>query len=347
MDRQKSNYITSLRGVGAICIVIYHYSCIFSNTMKSKIDWGLLTFAVPMFFVLSAFFLYKKARDFKSVIKLFIYRMLRLYPAYWMGVTITFIIRKWFLHEESINIFSYIANLTMFENILGIEAMDGVYWTLVYEIALLGMLMGFIIVGKILQISIINHCNVCCLIWLLLGFCSQIYILISGHGSSSVRAILFGSSYIPTFVIGLILSDIYLFNKQIDGWMIFNIGLSLIYEIVFMPKATAIIAIIGATMVWLVVSGKYEKVISIFLKNKVLLFFGSISYPIYLCHRYIGEVFAPISLNFTEHREEVCIILLCFSFVVASCCAVLISKIEKKANAFLNKTKFYKWVLKK
>lgn len=91
MNTEISKNIKAFRGIAALCIIIYHYACayteFFGGTTKFKyFDFGWLTYSVPLFFVLSAMFLYKKAVQYNSAKNLVLYRMIRLLPAYLGGV---------------------------------------------------------------------------------------------------------------------------------------------------------------------------------------------------------------------------------------------------------------------
>lgn len=337
MNKEKSSQITVLRGIAVTCVVIYHYSCIFANYMYMKIDFGLLTFAVPMFFSLSAFFLYKKACELQSPMKLVIYRLVRLYPAYWGGCTLTYIIRR-FVLKDKISLICYGLNLTMFENIVGVEALDGVYWTMVYEIVLLGILFCFLVLEKILKTKIDS--NMLCSIWIGLGMGAQIFINASGCDSTAIRTVLFASSYIPSFIFGIILSDIYFNDKPVCKWTVVNAIASIIYEIAFRPTVTAFIALIGAFFVWSILFDRVN-IIARVPFNKMFLFLGSISYPLYLCHRYIGELFGKYSERFIAYKGMVLVVSLGMAFVSSIGCGKIISFIERNMIIIVRHSRIY------
>lgn len=345
MSKNVSRNITSLRGIAAICIIIYHYVSIFAKqfdmgTKYKYFDFSYLTFGVPMFFVLSAMFLYKKSYDLKSPLKLLLYRLIRLYPAYWMAVTLTFFIR-FFLMRDEVTVLDYVANLTMVEDLFGIQQLDGVYWTMIYELMLLFIMVLITFVQSFRTKTIST--NVICGIWIGLGFASQFVMKISGQSSSSIKLLLFGSSYISVFVMGLILCDVYIFRgggARCDKWNKINIILALAYEVIFMPVAATGIAVFAVVLVWGAMSGRFENVRIFEIISCKTVYFGTISYPLYLCHRYVGEFFSSfVSVNQTYIWA---LFLMIISFGVSACFAIGISKLEKKIINKLKSLKAYK-----
>lgn len=127
MDKRTSNSIYAVRGIGAILIMVYHYSVHYSNLVKplqfKYFDFAYLTFAVPLFFLFSAFFLYGKAVKLCDPFKLVIYRMSRLYPMYWMAVLFSSAIMV-LVGGERIQFVRILLNLTMIEKVFGVDHIE-------------------------------------------------------------------------------------------------------------------------------------------------------------------------------------------------------------------------------
>lgn len=346
MDREKSNNIQALRGIAVICIVTYHYACIYAQQIGGKIqyryfDFGWLTYAVPMFFVLSAMFLYKKAREYNNPLKLIVYRLVRLFPAYWMGVCISFFVRR-FLIQDGIGIMDFVVNLTMIEEMLGVSSIDGVYWTMYYELMLLFILTGVIIVGMLIKKPLIDQTDLICSVWLVLGILSQIFMKACGIKSSSIKLILFGSSYISVFVVGLIFCDVYLYGCIISLWKKINILIAFLYEVIFFPFATAGIAVFAVLILFAVMQEKYNANKKL-LESKALLRLGSISYPLYLCHRWLGEFFAR--QVYGEGKYYIGVVVMGIAFLLSVALAMLVSKVEVRMLNHIKKSAWYKRIL--
>lgn len=288
-------------------------------------------------------FLYKKAKGYNNSLQLIVYRMIRLYPAYWCGVCLSFCIRR-FLIKDEITIVDFIFNLTMIENLFGIAAIDGVYWTMAYEIMLLFILACIVFVGNLLIIkrkidkSLICNSDLICTIWICLGYISQIIMKLTGLSSSSIKLILFGSSYIFVFVIGIIFCDIYMYGIKIGKWKIINILIALLYEVSFMPFATACIAIFASILVWVALSGKL-----LFFNFSILLSIGKVSYPLYLCHRYWGEYFIPFASGENIYFKGLVFMIVSFSFAFVS--AIIVGKLEKRIIKYIKSLKVYQKIM--
>ncbi len=67
-------------------------------------------------------------------------RVSRLYPAYWACCTVTFVVIL-FLGGEyySATLFQYLVNMTMLHGFVGVDSIDGVYWTLKVELKFYGL----------------------------------------------------------------------------------------------------------------------------------------------------------------------------------------------------------------
>jgi peptidoglycan/LPS O-acetylase OafA/YrhL len=134
--------IDLLRGVACAAVVMFHYL-----SHGPRVGWMVPTTApmleniarygylgVHLFFVISGFVILMSAqsatpREFVAS------RVARLYPALWMGASIT-AGTAWLLsaQEFSISLQHYLANLTMFPHWLKVPYVDGAYWSLAVEV---------------------------------------------------------------------------------------------------------------------------------------------------------------------------------------------------------------------
>lgn len=218
MSKNQSLSLTYIRGLGAICIMIYHYFHWYSMYIKEikfkYFDFGWFTYAVPMFFVMSAMFLFRKAIKIDNPVQLIFYRIVRLIPAYWLACVLSYVIRCCGM-GETISIKDLLINLTMLEDLVGIEQLDGVYWTLDYELMLLFLLSIFSLIYKCRNYNLLEKTNCFCSIWLFGGTCGQVIVKSFGINKSSLNLLLFAGPYIPTFICGIYFCYIFLEKKQL------------------------------------------------------------------------------------------------------------------------------------
>ncbi len=132
--------IDYFRVLGALGVLFYHYTYRLVGTNADKVPlfsslehftkFGYL--GLNLFFLISGFVILWSASE-KSALRFAISRMDRLYPAYWVCVTIS-ALTVVFIGEGSVTPIQYISNLTMLNDYLNIDNIDGVYWTLHVEL---------------------------------------------------------------------------------------------------------------------------------------------------------------------------------------------------------------------
>lgn len=133
-------WLESLRGLACILVVIHHY--FFSRALFGCLDIGNI--GVVIFFLISGHIVTKTClnKD-KGYIKKFIYsRAARLYPAYLISVVIA-----WAVYQP--NFFDTIVNLTMFQTFIGVNNVNGVYWSLQVELVFYILLVVFLYFGGV------------------------------------------------------------------------------------------------------------------------------------------------------------------------------------------------------
>jgi peptidoglycan/LPS O-acetylase OafA/YrhL len=140
--------IDPVRFLAAIAVLLFHYAFRGSRAddmsrfgvpaMEAWAAYG--HYGVHLFFVISGFVIGMTAR--KSSIRTFaISRITRLYPAFWIGCTLT-CIAMWTLQDPRyhVSFLSYLINMTLLAgftqlpHVSGIPYVDGVYWSLTEEI---------------------------------------------------------------------------------------------------------------------------------------------------------------------------------------------------------------------
>jgi peptidoglycan/LPS O-acetylase OafA/YrhL len=131
------------RFIAALTVVLYHYT--FNGIHNTKISsityfepiinftkYGYL--GVELFFMISGYVIFQSANN-RTAAEFSVSRALRLYPAYWFAVIFTsFFAFNWGGELMQVNPLQVTVNLTMLQSFFYVPHVDGVYWTLVYEI---------------------------------------------------------------------------------------------------------------------------------------------------------------------------------------------------------------------
>ncbi|MGO2820691.1 MAG: acyltransferase family protein [Brachybacterium tyrofermentans] len=140
--RRRVEIIDYLRLIAAFSVVAFHYlyngiengklSSLEHEPIAQIAQYGYL--GVNLFFMISGYVILASVTG-KSAHQFAVGRALRLYPAFWVALLITtafsLVIGG---HGMGISVPEFLANLTMVPELLDQPLVDGVYWTLLYEI---------------------------------------------------------------------------------------------------------------------------------------------------------------------------------------------------------------------
>jgi peptidoglycan/LPS O-acetylase OafA/YrhL len=145
--------IDLLRFVAALMVVLFHFSF---SLGQSKIDYaptlGPVTrygyLGVDLFFMISGMVVFMSLSG-RTPRQFLISRVSRLYPAYWVAVTLTTlsVVLIGARGRHGIGPVQYLANLTMFPQAANVPYVEGVYWTLWSEWRFYALLFAFALVG--------------------------------------------------------------------------------------------------------------------------------------------------------------------------------------------------------
>lgn len=128
-----------LRFLASLAVVLLHFT--YSMPLVAHIGptfptlggifrYGYL--AVNLFFMISGFVVVQSARS-KSLPQFAIARITRLYPAYWLSCVLTFV-GLHFMGGGAASWRQLLFNLTMLQEFFGQPSLNGVYWSLTYEL---------------------------------------------------------------------------------------------------------------------------------------------------------------------------------------------------------------------
>lgn len=126
------------RGISALLIVLYHYTTQYEKSIghlgnyNLSFPWGC--YAVYAFFMLSGFLIVYTHKDTFSIVSFLKKRFLRLYPMFWVCMSVTTIYMALIFPERMPTVKQFLFNITMFPTLFGSTAIDGVYWTMPKEI---------------------------------------------------------------------------------------------------------------------------------------------------------------------------------------------------------------------
>lgn len=139
-SRSRLTELDALRGIGALCVLVFHYSTrfheLFPQAAHVPFSFPGGNYRVLLFFAISGFAIFFTLDRVGSVADFLVNRIARLYPAYMVAMLLTLSIE--YLGRVSqllIGPEAILANVTMLQGFAFLPEVDGAYWTLTVEIA--------------------------------------------------------------------------------------------------------------------------------------------------------------------------------------------------------------------
>ena len=299
--------IDLLRFMAALAVVLFHFtfrgfhgdhlSPIEYPELGSVFKYGYL--GVEFFFVISGYVVLLSAQG-KTLGQFFTSRVMRLFPAYWVVCTICFVVVRLFgpaVHAPGWSplldapLKGYLYSMTMLQSFFGVHDLDGVYWTLGYEISFYFLIAVCLTFGWLKRTERVMAVLV---VWL--AYCALVGPVV---GTDAFSFLLF-PRYAPFFAAGMVL---YLLQtSQAARWKLYALlgaayalGLQAAFSRAVenarnydQPFSLAVVG--GLFTVFLVVFLLiiYRKIN--FGQAQWAAFAGALTYPLYLAHHSMGYV---------------------------------------------------------
>ena len=327
-----------LRFFAAMAVVLFHllfrgqqgdYIPVTYPNLEGFAQYGGL--GVNLFFMISGFVISLSAVN-RSPKQFVVSRMARLYPAFWAGVTITAIAIVLFggsLFQVSFS--QYLVNLTMLAQFVGVEDIDGVYWTLYVELKFYAIIFLVLFFKQFHRIELILGAW---LLILLLG------LVVPYH--RAVNALIF-PEWSPYFI-----SGVCYYLLKVKGFNPLRLGLLVIAFLLTLNSAVENIAIfnedynINASS-YIAVSAViiFHAIFGLILFNKLSWFrsswaikIGALTYPLYLIHENLGFMFMT---DFADSFNKYTLLFIAIALLLLLSWLIHII-VEKKFGAILKKS---------
>lgn len=272
-----------LRGLAAMAVVLFHLTARFGTHYgfpgQPLLSVPLGFYGVHLFFVVSGMVIFLTIERSRSALDFIVARVGRLFPAYWVAATVTFLaVTAAGLPQVTPSTREYLWNLTMVQRFVDVADVDGVYWTLQVELAFYLTMLGLILCRAVARIEPIL------LAWLAVLTLDAATGCLAREGLETSRTQLISLyGYAPLFICGIALH-----LRRTRG-----VSTSLILTILWAaglfvwrnPMEAGIVVAGVIAAVELAIEGRLA-----WLAVQPLLLLGAISYPLYLIHQNVGYV---------------------------------------------------------
>jgi peptidoglycan/LPS O-acetylase OafA/YrhL len=291
---EKANRIRgldSLRGFAAVAVMLFHFTWVNAGPGLAPFRVKFGRYGVELFFVISGFVIFMTLERSRSVRDFAVSRIARLYPAYWAAIALTTAL-AWLLERgPSASLPSPLnvaVNLTMLQEYFGFQDVDNSYWTLAVE------LQFYVLIGLVSALGRIRDIEWLSVGWLLLAATLRV---LSRHGLIALLPAPWQQflDYSQFFILGIV---VYLLSQGRARPITIVLGalawaMSLTGGSQHSNYASPLIYFLvtggcGA-LVWVATGPALPA-----LKWPLLLFFGDISYPLYLLHQRIGATLSTV-----------------------------------------------------
>jgi peptidoglycan/LPS O-acetylase OafA/YrhL len=280
LRRERIVELDSLRGIAAGLVLVYHFTN-WPTFHQEKIRglpyiaWG--RHGVVLFFVISGYVIFMTAtsggpREFLTS------RIARLFPAYWFCVMLTYVVTS--LHagiavgfyNQPPGLAGAAFNLTMLQKFFNINDIDDSYWTLALELSFYGYILLLVAASNLHRIEL------WCLAWLMVDVIGIVYDLPPPFDA----ILLLERGHL--FIAGMMLFRIHENPRRWLSWLVLGVAASWTVFFSQMYSST-----------WFELAAIALVAVAVFrrpaiLRLRILLWGGTLSYPLYLIHQNIGFV---------------------------------------------------------
>ncbi|HEY6642726.1 acyltransferase [Povalibacter sp.] len=274
--------LDALRGLLVVYVMLVHYTHrydeLFGHTMPVPlVEGGFLR--VQGLFAISGFIISMTLGRTRSAADFVYARASRLYPAYWIAVALTFLVVAFAqLPERTVSVGEAAINLSMLQEFVGAPHVDGAYWTLTIEL-LFYFWIALLYFSRARQF-LVPVLGAWFVLALLLKFAGDVL----QWAPAPYVAKAFICPWIPFFGLGMLAHR----AMQLGCWD--RTGAAMMAAAVVTAgicwgPASALMAFAIAVAFMLLLAGGLAS-----LRQKPLIFLGTISYPLYLLHQNIGYV---------------------------------------------------------
>jgi peptidoglycan/LPS O-acetylase OafA/YrhL len=284
-----------LRLLAAASVVAFHFTygnhslgfnpVAYPAALTAVTKYGFL--GVQVFFFISGIVILNSASSGSSR-RFAISRMVRLYPAYWACVTVTFLVIS-VAGTRHIPVSDYVINMTMLEGFLVHPLVDQVYWTLQVELIFYGIVWLTLLTGQMKRITGV--------LWAWLGVAALTSaVQVAGHAVPN--RIVVATGYAAYFVVGAA-AALYLRGdrgRSVVSLLVTGCGLSLVravydaraaramYHAVNVPVAVVVVTA-AMVLVLAVACGRFSR-----FGRPWMVAAGLLTYPLYLLHDELSNV---------------------------------------------------------
>ncbi len=303
------------RFFAAITVIAFHYT--FNGIANGKVTsishvpylidvtkYGYL--GVELFFMISGYVIFFSAKN-RSAADFAISRAVRLYPAYWFAILFTsFFALRWGGDLMSVSPGQIIVNFTMIQSYLDVGHVDGVYWTLVYELTF------YLAVFVMLFVGLQKHLNSIFIYWPAL-FCVAFLLnlqsvpYLGGYYYYFAAGALFAvlaSKFQWRALVSLLMTFALCISFSVDKAVHLSASKGTVYSPVVIGS---IITFIFILFVWQ--NSKKGRALNLPMSRLA----GALTYPVYLIHAHFGYM---ILNRYATDENKVVVYLLTIATVL-------------------------------
>lgn len=277
--------IDALRGIAAILVLCYHFTVRFweqfghQDAFFFNVSFG--QYGVDLFFVISGFVIFLTLHRLNKTLAYIKNRFLRIFPLFCIVVLLEIVVQLYITPPDMSKGLSHLemlANFTLIHQFFYIPSINGVYWTLAFEMSFyFWVLLCFKIVPM-------RHRELTVFLWVLMS----VGIMAVGdhllqNGIPYRVQLVFSLSYSQLFAAGIVLYCSY--QDKLTSQRALMLAVFVAAHFYIHGWIAGLIAGISIVALYLASKNALR-----FLENRVALYLGSISYALYLVHQNIGHI---------------------------------------------------------
>lgn len=306
MNNKRLLELDSLRGIAALFVVFFHFT-LYREEANLGFRFGVT--GVDLFFIISGFVIFLTLEKTRTWQDFAVSRFSRLYPAYWVCVSLTTVvmlvaqtfnfepIQHHFSKNPAPGIPEYLANMSMFQYYFRVWDIDGPYWTLLIEMLFYFLMAGLFIFRQLKRIEWIGSA--------MLAVIAVYSTVLNAYVPFAHKLVALGIpliNYFPLFFAGILFYR-QKFERQTAVRYVLLALCLLVQASLFDDgvRSNGYISQLEYLLVLVVYFGTFTLYANNrlgFIVNKVTIYLGSISYSLYLIHQFISlTIIIPVLMR--------------------------------------------------